>query len=133
MCLWVRPSRPAADAIAAVREEVARLDASLPVYGVSALTDIVARSRGMRELRVVTAAFIGFAVLAIVLASVGLLAVTAHDALSRRKEFALRMAIGAPPSRILAGVIQQAAVMVTAGAAAGAVLSIWVNGALGGA
>ena len=130
MVLVARTARPAADVIAVVREEVSRLDASLPVYGVSALTDIVARSRGMRERRVVTAAFIGFAVLAIVLASVGLLAVTAHDALSRRREFALRMAIGAPPVRILAGVIQQAAVMVMAGAAAGAILSIWMNGVL---
>jgi ABC-type antimicrobial peptide transport system permease subunit len=94
------------------------------------LTEIVARSRGMRERRVITATFMGFAVLAIVLASVGLLAVTAHDALSRRKEFALRMAIGARPARILAGVLRQAAVMLIAGAAAGAVLSVLVNGAL---
>ena len=130
MVLVTRNPRPVSDVVAAVREEVARLDSSLPVYGIAALSDIVARSRGMRERRVITATFIGFAVLAIVLASVGLLAVSAHDVLSRRKEIALRMAIGASPSSILAGVLRQAAATVVAGALAGAMLSIWINGAL---
>lgn len=130
MVLVARSAHPDADVIAAVREEVARLDASLPVYGVSTLTDIVSRSRGMRERRVITATFVGFGVLAIVIAGVGLLAVTAHDVLSRRKEFALRIAIGARPTRVVSDIVRQAAMMVAAGTSGGAFLSVAVNSAL---
>jgi putative ABC transport system permease protein len=130
MVLVARSERPMPDVLATVRDEVARLDASLPVYGIVTLSDVVARSQGMRERRVITATFAGFAMLAIVLASVGLLATTAHDVLLRDKEFALRTAMGAPPSRILGAVLHQAAVTLAAGAAGGAALSLWVNGAL---
>ncbi len=130
MVLVARSMRPDAYVVAAVREEVARLDPAIPVYGVAGLTDIVSRSRGMRERRVITATFAGFGVLAIVLAAVGLFAVTAHDVLSRQKEFALRIAIGARPARVTSHIIRQAGVMVVAGSIAGAVVSVLVNSGL---
>ena len=63
----VRSARPDADVIAAVREEVARLDRDLPVYAVRSMQDVVAASPGVPARRVLTAAFMGFAVLAVVL------------------------------------------------------------------
>ena len=53
--------------IAAVREEVARLDRDLPVYGMRSMRDVVARSPGVPARRVLTATFMGFALLAVVL------------------------------------------------------------------
>ena len=65
--LVVRSPRPDADVVAAVREEVARLDRDLPVYRVRSMPDVVAASPGVPARRVLTATFMGFALLAIVL------------------------------------------------------------------
>jgi putative ABC transport system permease protein len=118
--------------IAAVREEVGRLDANLPVYGVKAMQDVVASSPGMPARRVLTATFMGFALLALVLGAIGLFGVVAHDVASRRAELALRIALGADPMRILSATLRQGAVMVGAGLAVGGLLSIWAARVLGG-
>ena len=71
----VRSARPDADVIAAVREEVARLDRDLPVYAVRSMQDVVAASPGVPARRVLTATFTGFALLAVVLGGIGLFGV----------------------------------------------------------
>jgi putative ABC transport system permease protein len=55
----------------------------------------------------------------------------AHDVASRRKELALRLALGADPMRIVMRTIGQGAWMVGAGVVVGGVLSIWAARALG--
>ena len=97
----VRSARPDADVIAAVREEVARLDRDLPVYRMRSMQDVVAASPGVPARRVLTATFMGFALLAVVLGGIGLFGVVAHDVACRRAELALRIALGADPMRIL--------------------------------
>jgi putative ABC transport system permease protein len=128
----VRSARPDADVIAAVREEVGRLDGNLPVYGVRSMQEKVAASPGMPARRVLTATFMGFAVLALVLGAIGLFGVVAHDVASRRSELALRMALGAEPMRILRATLGQGALMVGSGLAVGGLLSIWAARALSG-
>jgi hypothetical protein len=127
----VRSVRPDADVIAAVREEVGRLDRDLPVYGTRSMQEFVAASPGVPARRVLTATFMGFAVLAVALAAIGLFGVLAHDVACRRAELALRMALGADPMRILKAILGKGASMVGAGLVAGAVLSIWAARALG--
>jgi putative ABC transport system permease protein len=126
----VRSARPDADVIAAVREEVARLDGNLPVYGVRSMQDVVARSPGVPARRVLTATFMGFALLALVFAAIGLFGVAAHDVAARRTELAIRIALGAEPMRILQATLGRAAVMVGSGLVVGALLSIWAARAL---
>ena len=128
----VRSSRPDADVIAAVREEVARLDRDLPVYGRQSMREVVARSPGVPARRVLTATFMGFALLALVLGAIGLFGVVAHDVASRRAELALRIALGADPMRILSATLAQGALMVGSGLAAGGLLSIWAARTLSG-
>ena len=128
--LVVRGRRPDADVVAAVREEVARLDRDVPVHGARTLQDVVAMSPGVPTRRVLTAAFMGFALLATVLAGIGLFGVVAHDVASRRPELALRLALGADPMRILVRTLGQGALMVGAGLVVGGVLSIWAARAL---
>ena len=130
--LVIRSPRPEADVIAAVREEVMRLDRDSPVYGRISMRDVVAASPGMAERRVLTGAFMGFALLAVVLGAIGLFGVVAHDVASRRTEIALRIALGADPSRILRAIFAQGAVMVGSGLLAGGLLSIWAARALSG-
>jgi hypothetical protein len=128
----VRSARPDADAIAAVRDEVARLDRDLPVYGRRSMRDVVARSPGVPSRRVLTATFMGFALLAVVLGGIGLFGVVAHDVACRRAELALRIALGADPMRILRATLGQSVLMMGSGLALGGVLSIWAARALGG-
>jgi predicted permease len=123
--LVVRTPRPDADVIAAVREEVARLDRDVPVYGRVSMQEVVAASPGMAARRVLTATFLGFALLAVLLGAVGLFGIVAHDVASRRGELALRIALGADPARILGATFAQGAVVLGSGLAAGAVLSLW--------
>jgi putative ABC transport system permease protein len=120
----IRSARPDADLIAMVREEVARLDGNLPVYGARAMADLVRVSPGVPARRVLTATFVTFAALAVVLGTIGLFGVAAHDAARRRQELALRIALGADPSRIVRATLAQGAWIVAAGLAVGGVLSI---------
>ncbi|HLG59668.1 MAG TPA: ABC transporter permease [Vicinamibacterales bacterium] len=130
MILVVRSQRSDTDVVAAVREEVARLDRDVPVLAVRSMQDVAAVSPGVPTRRVLTATFMGFALLAIVLGGIGLFGVVAHDVASRRAELALRLALGADPMRILIRTLGQGAWMVGAGLVVGGVLSIWATGAL---
>jgi len=130
--LVTRSARPDADVIAVVREEVARLDRNLPVYNIRAMADVVAVSPGVAARRLLTAAFTGFAVLAVALSMIGLFGVAAHDVACRRTELALRIALGADPVRILRSTLRQGATMLGSGLAFGAVLSLWAARGLGG-
>ncbi|MBI4266385.1 MAG: ABC transporter permease [Acidobacteria bacterium] len=132
MILVVRSQRPNADVVAVVREEVARLDRDVPVHAVRSMPDVVAASPGVPARRVLTATFMGFALLAIVLSGIGLFGVVAHDVASGRAELALRVALGADPMRILIRTLGQGASMVGAGLVVGGVLSIWATRALSG-
>jgi predicted permease len=130
MLVVVRSQRPDGDVAAVVREEVARLDADVPVHAVRSMQDVAAASPGLSARRVLTAAFTGFALLAIVLGGIGLFGVVAHDVASRRAELALRLALGADPMRILMRTFGQGAWIVGAGLVVGSVLSIWAVRAL---
>lgn len=128
----VRSGRPAADVIAIVREEVARLDSTLPVYRVRPMTEVVAASPGLPARRLLTSTFTGLALLAVVLSAIGLFGVAAHDVACRRTELTLRVALGADPTRILTATIGRGLVLVAIGLALGSVLSIWAVNALRG-
>jgi len=126
----IRSARPDRDAIAIVREEVAKLDRDLPVYDIRRMTEIVAASPGVPARRLLTATFTAFALLAVVLGALGLFGVVAHDVASRSTELALRIALGAEPSRIVGDTLAQGVVMIGAGLIAGGVLAAWAVRAL---
>jgi hypothetical protein len=132
MILVIRSQRPDAEVLAVVQEEKARLDAEMPlVRALRPMQDVAAASPGLPVRRALTATFMGFTVLAIVLAGIGLFGVVAHDVASRRAELALRLALGADPRRILMRTLGQGAGMVGVGLVVGGVLSIWATRALG--
>ena len=135
---WQFPSRGSrlvlrstrADAMATVVEQVRRLDSELPVYDRAPMSDVVAASPGVPVRRVLGATFLGFALLAVLLGAIGLFGVVAHDVASRRAELALRMALGANPTRILTTTLGQGAWMVGSAIVLGGGLSFWASQAI---
>src|ERR1043165_4402577 len=72
-----------------------------------------------------------FATLALVLASVGLYGVVSYLTAQRRREFAIRLAVGATASDVLALVLEQALWLALVGLALGLILSALSTRALG--
>ena len=119
-----------ADVLSVVRLEVAAMDPDLPVYGARWLTDVVARSPGVPARRLTTSAFGAFATLALVLAGIGLFGLFSHDVASRRRELALRVALGATPRVLRRAVFSQVGLMLALGLGAGVVMATLVAASL---
>lgn len=110
----------------AVREQVRSVDPDQPVEGpgeIVSLEDMVSRQREWQQLHLATLVLGAFALLALVLASVGVYSVVSYGVAQRNNEFAIRIALGAQRKHVLKLVFASAAVSVAAGLAAGAFLS----------
>lgn len=66
-----------------------------------------------------------FGGLALLLAGLGLYGVTAYAVHRRRGELGIRMALGAPPDRVVRPVLRRVALLVGAGVLAGGIISWW--------
>jgi putative ABC transport system permease protein len=97
--------------------EVEAMDAKLPIPGLMPLADRFARA--YRFERNMTTILMGFAVLGLLLAVVGLYAVVAHSVGMRNREIGIRRALGASSRQIRNLVLREAAVPLVAGLAIG--------------
>jgi predicted permease len=110
---------------AVLREQVRAVDPDLPLFEVMLLDDLLAASDERVGLRVFGTMFAAFAVVALLLATVGLYAVTAYTAAQRTREIGVRVALGAQSKHIWWLVTRGAAVQLGIG------LSIGMVGATG--
>ncbi len=108
--------------IAAVRHEIQRLDASLPVFNVKTLTE---HSRlALFPLRFGAALVGGFGLLALALAAIGIYGVMAYAVAQRTYEIGIRMALGARNRDVLKLVVKQGMILALIGLAIGLVASL---------
>jgi predicted permease len=117
MEVLMRARVPAGSVADSIRREVGALDGDLAVRGLRPM----AESLWLRNwrYRVFGALFSIFGVVALVLASVGLYAVTAHAVSQRTREFGVRRTLGASTAAIALIVIRQAAMRFVIGLTAG--------------
>jgi predicted permease len=101
---------------------VASIDPTLPV------DDLTTMRRQARERifvdRLVTMLSVSFAVLATLLAAIGLHGVLAYSVAQRRRELGIRLALGAEPGDLRAMVLRQVAVLASLGIAIGLVAAL---------
>jgi putative ABC transport system permease protein len=107
---------PAALAPAIIRA-VRVMDSELPVADIRALDEVVSRS--VAERRLVMGILAGFALVALVLAAVGIYGVMAYAVAQRTREIGVRMALGARPGDILRLVLGRAVTLTAAGVGLG--------------
>ena len=103
--------------LAAVRNEVTRLDPELVVYRPAPMADVI--DRGTSRERFALVLMGAFALVALALAALGLYGVLAYAVRQRSTEIGIRIALGASAGQVRALVGRQAAAVVSLGIAAG--------------
>src|SRR5262249_9045248 len=117
----VRASVEPASIVAAVRQAIWSVDKNQPVARVQTIEDIVARPLSGPSQS--TALFSAFALLALLLASLGLYGVLSYAVTRRINEIGVRMALGATPKDILISFSRRGLALTLAGLGIGLVLS----------
>jgi len=117
--LIVRTTGNPGSVLASVTAAARDLDRSVPLFSVRTLRDHVGQS--LAEERVTADLLSTFAVLALVLAALGLYGVIAYTTEIRSKEFGIRLALGASRSTVLALVLREAAAVAAVGITVGLV------------
>jgi predicted permease len=105
------------DALSATRSAIASIDPNLTIFNVQTLSDYLDRSRS--SMRFAAQTYGGIGVFGLILAAIGLAGVTAYAVAQRRKEIAIRTALGASKGQVLRLVLREGATLVTVGSVLG--------------
>jgi putative ABC transport system permease protein len=129
LVLTVRTGGDPAALLPSVRQILRDLDPAVPVYDVATLADRVARTAAQR--RFVMQLLVGFAGLALLLASVGLYGVVSYTVAQRTREVGVRVALGASPADIMRLILGSGMGTVATGVAAGLAATLLAGRYLG--
>ena len=111
------PSLPAE-----IRQHLAQIDSSIPVYGVASTGDL--RMASVAKTRFQTFVVTSFSLVAIFLTALGLYSTLSYVVAQRTPELCIRLALGARPLDVLALVVQQSMLLTGAGLLIGVALSL---------
>jgi len=117
--LFVRAHQDPYSLVPAISRTVHEMSADQPVEHASTLQDI--RAEVLTPNRLNAVVFGGFAAVALLISVVGVGGVLAFSVSGRTREFGIRMALGAHPRNILAGVLTEGLVIAAIGVTSGIV------------
>jgi predicted permease len=123
MALIARTRAGAAQAGKTLREEMRTVDPDMALFNIRTLDEVMSQQRFLH--RVFGTMFSLFAVIALLLAAVGLYAVTAYAVTQHTREIGVRVVLGAAPGQVIALFLRRGAVQLGIG------LVIGVAGAFG--
>ena len=109
-----------------LRMAVSRADANLPIIRFLTPDGFM----GWQQGEFVSGVLLSFAGIALLLASFGLFSVVSYSIIHRTREFAIRLALGAPRRTVLRAALQSTAVAVGLGLGVGLALSVALNSVL---
>jgi len=122
LTFYARSALPPDGLLRTIPSLVARLDPNLPVDALKTLPQQVRENASLDHL--ITTLSAGFALLATLLAAVGLYGVLAYSVAQRTREIGVRMALGADAASLRRMVLRQVAQMALAGGALGLVAAL---------
>jgi hypothetical protein len=130
LAYMVRTDGDATALAGAIRELVHEAGPQLPVFDMRPLSDYVSESRATQRFTMILAA--AFAVVALLLACIGVYGLTAYAVVLRRQEFGLRLALGARADQVLALVIREGGRLALGGVVVGLAGGVIAAGLLRG-
>lgn len=123
----VRSTSPRSTVGDAIRNAVRAVDPNVPL-DVRAMQDVVRGTLSDRRFTMIVLA--SFAILAVLLAVIGIFAVVSYSVAQRTREIGVRLALGSTPGRVRAMVIMNALHAVVPGLLVGAALTVSSSGVL---
>ncbi|HSZ02711.1 MAG TPA: ABC transporter permease [Terriglobales bacterium] len=108
-----------------VQQQVWAVDKDLPIYNTTTLSKLVSESLAQRRFTVLLLG--SFAVVAMLLAAIGLFGVISYLVAERTREFGVRMALGADRTSICWQVLKRAALLAAGGCGIGFLLSVFAS------
>ena len=130
MSLVVRTASDPKGFVDTVRREILTIDAEQPIYDASAMVDVVARSVFLPRISMLLLG--AFAVIALLLAVIGIYGVVSYTVAQRTRELGVRMALGAQPSDTLRLVLGRSMMLVAGGTVIGLIASVGVTRVIAG-
>ena len=121
----LRGQRAGPELLPAIRREVSSMDSELPLYQAATLQSLISESLAQRSFTLVLLGV--FAATALLLAAVGIFGVISYLVSQRRREFGVRVALGANRSQITLLVLARGAWIAFAGCAGGLALSVFAS------
>ncbi|MDX1393914.1 MAG: ABC transporter permease, partial [Gemmatimonadota bacterium] len=117
LSLVVRAETDALARVSAIRREIEAVDPLQPVSDIATLGTIIRQSVSTR--RVFMTLLVGFAAVALLLAAVGVYAVTAGSVVGRTREIGVRLAMGAAPGQVMRMILLEEMRVILPGLAVG--------------
>lgn len=125
MMVELRTTADPASILTRVRTAIESIDRDLPMIDVRTMNEQV-RSTLVDE-RALAQLAVGFSVLSVVLASIGIYGMMAYAVNARTGEIGLRIALGAPPGQVLSRVLGEAFWLTSAGTILGLIAALWLT------
>lgn len=125
LALMIRTAGDPGSVASAVRGQVLEMDKNQPVYGIRTLDTILSESVATPRFRTLLMGI--FAVVALILAAVGIYGVISYSVTQRTHEIGIRMALGATRGDVLRLVVGQGLTVALIGVTIGIIASIFLT------